>query len=207
MTHYLRSRHDSILIGVATAVSDDPSLNSPIRRCWRIRRQRQPSPIIFDPTARWNLTEQSKLSNFAEMGKAKHHTSSLVCQSPQLMRRPSWTSTAENSAHWPIHKSDIGEHRPDWSEVLQALVKEDLASVSIEGGGAVINSLLHPKYYSMFNSVIVTIAPKWLGQGGVVVSPQRRLNDDGKPMAAARLDGVKWHPFGEDVVLRGKVKL
>lgn len=62
----------------------------------------------------------------------------------------------------------------------------------IEGGGGVINSLLLPEYFSLMSSVIVTIAPTWLGNGGVVVSP---------------LDHAEWHPFGEDVVLCGKVKL
>lgn len=77
----------------------------------------------------------------------------------------------------------------------------------IEGGAAVINSLLQPENFPAINSVIVTIAPTSLGVGGVVVSPPRRFNEVGKPMAAARLDHVEWHPFGEDVVLCGKVKL
>ena len=31
MTHYLRSRHDGIMVGVGTAIADNPSLNCRIR--------------------------------------------------------------------------------------------------------------------------------------------------------------------------------
>ena len=65
----------------------------------------------------------------------------------------------------------------------------------VEGGGAVINSLLKPEFQPLID---------WLGRGGVVVSSKRRF---GKAVPDARLSEAKWHPFGEDVVLCGKVKL
>jgi 2,5-diamino-6-(ribosylamino)-4(3H)-pyrimidinone 5'-phosphate reductase len=77
----------------------------------------------------------------------------------------------------------------------------------VEGGAAVINSLMLPENLSLISSVIVTIAPTWLGKGGVVVSPNRRNDESGSPTIAARLDRVKWYPLGEDVVLCGKMKL
>jgi 2,5-diamino-6-(ribosylamino)-4(3H)-pyrimidinone 5'-phosphate reductase len=98
-----------------------------------------------------------------------------------------------------IVATDISQHKLDWKDI-------PLKSVMIEAGGDVINSLLIPEYLSVISSVIVTIAPTWLGEGGVVVSRQRRL-DDGKPIAAARLDHVVWQQFGEDIVLCGKVKI
>jgi 2,5-diamino-6-(ribosylamino)-4(3H)-pyrimidinone 5'-phosphate reductase len=76
-----------------------------------------------------------------------------------------------------IAATDISQHRLDWKDILKALSAEGLKSVMIEGGGDVINSLLVPEYFSVISSVIVTIAPTSLGEGGVVVSPQRRLDD------------------------------
>ncbi len=210
MTHYLRSRHDSILIGVGTAVADDPSLNCRLEGVGGYGGKGtdgQPRPIIVDPNARWDFTEHSKLLKLCRDGKGKAPYIITGLLEPPADKKAILDKYGGKFITLAIHKSDIGEHRLDWGEVLQTLVKEDLASVMIEGGGAVINSLLHPKYSSMIDSVIVTIAPAWLGQGGVVVSPQRRLSDEGKPIAAARLDSVKWHPFGDDVVLCGKVKL
>jgi 2,5-diamino-6-(ribosylamino)-4(3H)-pyrimidinone 5'-phosphate reductase len=72
----------------------------------------------------------------------------------------------------------------------------------IEGGAGVINSLLQPEYFEVIDSVIVTIAPVWLGQGGVVVSPAR--SDERK--AAVRLADVSWKQFGQDVVMCGKIQ-
>lgn len=93
----------------------------------------------------------------------------------------------------------------DWTTLLKALSKEGLKSVMIEGGATIINSLLEPSYQNLIDSVIVTIAPTWLGQGGVVVSPTRRFNEQGVAIPASRLTDVKWYPFGEDVVLCGRI--
>ena len=51
MTHYLRSKHDAILVGVGTAVADDPALNCRIEG---IALAGQPRPVILDPKARWS---------------------------------------------------------------------------------------------------------------------------------------------------------
>ncbi|KAJ8108835.1 hypothetical protein ONZ43_g6305 [Nemania bipapillata] len=72
----------------------------------------------------------------------------------------------------------------------------------IEGGGAVINSLLGENA-DLVDSVIVTIAPVWLGEGGVVVSPPRTTRGADRPVA--RLSDTKWVPLGEDVVLCGRI--
>lgn len=103
--------------------------------------------------------------------------------------------------------SDIGEHHLDWNLLLMRLKENGLNSVMVEGGVQVINSLLSPQYQLNIDVVIVTIAPTFLGQGGVVVSPSRCFNDAGIAIPAARLTGVKWHLFGEGVVLCGGMNL
>ncbi|KAJ5740172.1 hypothetical protein N7493_000044 [Penicillium malachiteum] len=103
--------------------------------------------------------------------------------------------------------SDDNKHHIDWNDLLLNLRSKGLQSVMVEGGAQVINSLLAPAYMSLINSVIITIAPTWLGQGGVVVSPARRFDGEGNSISAARLRNVKWHPFGEDVVLCGHIKI
>jgi 2,5-diamino-6-(ribosylamino)-4(3H)-pyrimidinone 5'-phosphate reductase len=106
-----------------------------------------------------------------------------------------------------IPTSESGNHRINWNELLVTLRLNGLRSVMIEGGGHVINSLLESSYMGLIDRVIVTIAPTWLGQGGVVVSPARRLDGEGNPISAARLKNVQWYPFGEDVVLCGQVNV
>jgi 2,5-diamino-6-(ribosylamino)-4(3H)-pyrimidinone 5'-phosphate reductase len=101
-----------------------------------------------------------------------------------------------------LDTDDNGRFR--WVDVLDALHKDGIQSVMIEGGGYVINSLLEPANHELVDSVIVTIAPTWLGRGGVVVSPERRFEGTA-PMPAARLKNTTWVPLGEDVVLCGRL--
>ncbi|CAI4210671.1 unnamed protein product [Parascedosporium putredinis] len=164
MTHYLRSRHDGICVGVNTVIADDPALNC------RIALGEQPQPIIIDPQARWNISDQSKVLQVG--GK-----------------------------FLTVKLNESG--RFEWPDIFAALFEEGLRSLMIEGGASVINSLLEPVNQVLVDSVIVTIAPTWLGQGSVVVSPDR-VHDNGVPVPAARLSDVEWHPLGEDVVLCGR---
>jgi 2,5-diamino-6-(ribosylamino)-4(3H)-pyrimidinone 5'-phosphate reductase len=105
----------------------------------------------------------------------------------------------------PKKAASSGRGRFDWHDILDVLSREGLSSLMVEGGAQIINSLLDSQYHSLVDSVIVTIAPTWLGEGGVVVSPARAHDEQGVPIPAARLSDVKWHPFGEDVVLCGRL--
>ncbi|KAL2872290.1 RibD family protein [Aspergillus lucknowensis] len=207
MTHYLRSRHDAILIGVGTAVADNPGLNCRIQGVGGYGGgglQGQPRPIILDPSARWNFDSESKILVLAREGRGRapfivtDSWVSVPTEKRQLLERCGGKFISLDAA--------AGEGGFDWGELLRCLKLEGLGSVMIEGGALVINSLLEPRFQSLVDSVIVTIAPTWLGQGGVVVSPQRRFDESGTAIAASRLKDVKWHPFGEDVVLCGRIQ-
>jgi 2,5-diamino-6-(ribosylamino)-4(3H)-pyrimidinone 5'-phosphate reductase len=271
MTHYLRFRHEAILIGVGTAIADDPGLNCRIEgasgyeeqsgsrpdpviqaladeassnpelkdlmkvvgssmaspdqlqtfqgHCDRvtertIRQQQeslhQPRPIIIDPNARWEPRESSQIMKLVKQrkGKAPFVIISKSTSPPQeardLLEKYGGkyialdTGTSDGDAHQHF----------DWNLILNTLaMQENIKSIMIEGGGSIINSLLSEQRYSaLIDSVIVTIAPTWLGQGGVVVSPERRVDEYGCAIPASRLTDVKWYPFGEDVVLCGRIK-
>ncbi|KAF9888588.1 2,5-diamino-6-(ribosylamino)-4(3H)-pyrimidinone 5'-phosphate reductase [Aspergillus nanangensis] len=209
MTHYLRSRHDAILIGVGTAVADNPGLNCRIHGVGGYGSEGldgQPRPIVIDPSARWDFTEESKIFQLAREGKGRAPYVITGVQTPSVEKQAVLEKHGGKFITLDVSKSD-GAHRIDWTVLLQCLLREGLRSVMIEGGGSIINSLLEPAFQSLVDSVIVTIAPTWLGQGGVVVSPKRRTDNTGSPIAASRLTDVKWYPFGEDVVLCGKMRL
>ncbi|KAH6674370.1 dihydrofolate reductase-like domain-containing protein [Halenospora varia] len=210
MTHYLRSRYDAILIGVGTAAADNPSLNCRIEGVGGYGGeglQGQPRPIIIDPAARWDFTANHKIFQLARNGQGRAPYIITGLATPPTDKKAILEEAGGKFITVDVATTGINDHKLEWKDVLKALSAVGLRSVMIEGGGIVINSLLQPEYFPVINSVIVTIAPTWLGIGGVVVSPPRRFNDEGKPMAAVRLDHVEWHPFGEDVVLCGKVKL
>ncbi|KAF2761898.1 putative riboflavin biosynthesis protein Rib7 [Pseudovirgaria hyperparasitica] len=210
MTHYLRFRHDAIMIGVGTAVADNPSLNCRLEGAGGYGGSDligQPRPVIIDPTARWDFSEKNKIFVLCREGRGKAPYIITGEQNPPAEQKKILEEHGGKFITLGIKTSDIGSHRLDWSELLQTLKAEGLDSVMIEGGGQVINSLLDPVFQPLIDSIIVTIAPTWLGQGGVVVSPSRQVDEHGKPRAAARLKEAKWYPFGEDVVLCGRVKL
>ncbi|OIW32177.1 bacterial bifunctional deaminase-reductase [Coniochaeta ligniaria NRRL 30616] len=195
MTHYLRSRHSAILIGAGTAVADDPGLNCRIAGC-----ASQPRPVVLDPSARWQVGDGSKVVRLAREG-AGLAPFVVVRAGVEVSRERRAVLERVGGRYIPAPCEEGGGFA--WRDVLAVLEREGLDSVMVEGGGAVINSLLAGANLRLVDSVIVTIAPTWLGKGGVVVSPHRPGGEDGTE-PAARLVGVKWCPLGEDVVLCGR---
>lgn len=204
MTHYLRSRHSAILIGISTLLADDPGLN-----CRITGSPSQPRPIIIDPHLRWKPSHSDKVLQLFREGQG---LAPYVLTGVNLSEIPQESRAILNDHAGKFIHIDPNAPGPDsrwrfdWNDVLSTLHAEGLSSVMVEGGGQIINSLLNPKYQSLVDSVIVTIAPTWLGQGGVVVSPERVHDGQGVPFPAARLSNVRWHPFGEDVVLCGTLQ-
>jgi 2,5-diamino-6-(ribosylamino)-4(3H)-pyrimidinone 5'-phosphate reductase len=204
MTHYLRSRHSAILIGISTLLADDPGLN-----CRISSATSQPRPIIIDPRLRWQPSGWDKVLQLCRKGQG---LAPYVLTGVGLSDIPQESSTVLHDHGGKFIHVDSNAPGPngcsrfDWNDILDALQRESLSSVMVEGGAQIINSLLDQKYHDLVDSVIVTIAPTWLGKGGVVVSPGRVHDEKGAPFPAARLSKVQWHPFGEDVVLCGTLR-
>lgn len=207
MTHYLRSRHDAICIGVNTAIADDPALNCRIDTAQSL--EYQPRPIVIDPQCRWAFSESSKVLQTAREGRGLApfiitSTAQPPSERQELLQR--------HGGKYIILQPDSGHEgtsgpltRFTWQSIFRAVAQEGLKSIMVEGGGNIINSLLATPNNQLIDSVIVTIAPLWLGQGGVVVSPARTTVPGQDSAAAARLTDVSWHQLGADMVLCGKV--
>ena len=201
MTHYLRRRHDAICVGIGTVVADDPRL------CCRldgVGLGEQPRPIIIDPRGRWTAEEDCNLLRVVKdrRGLAPFVITALADPPADVRAR-----LEKEGGKFIVLENRGGQEgiiRFNWVDILSALHAEGLQSVMVEGGAVIINSLLSAGP-DLVDSVIVTIAPTWLGQGIVVVSPSRASAPGGQPMAAARLVDVSWHTFGEDAVLCGKM--
>ncbi|KZM25720.1 2,5-diamino-6-(ribosylamino)-4(3H)-pyrimidinone 5'-phosphate reductase [Ascochyta rabiei] len=202
MTHYLRSKHDAILIGVGTAEADNPSLNCRIQGVGGYGGeglQGQPRPVVIDPNGRWQFTADSKVLKLAREGKGRAPI--IFTQIPIDTKRRELLESVGGQVK-VVDPWSLTEGRISWEYVLDVLKHEHIRSVMIEGGGAVINNLLAPQNFGLVDSVIVTIAPIWLGKGGVQVCPDERV-EKGARLPVARLKDVKWVPLGDDVVLCG----
>lgn len=205
MTHYLRSKHDAILVGVGTAIADNPSLNCRIAGVGGYGGEGlegQPIPVIVDPKGRWEFTAETKCLKLAREGRGKvpllftfKHPQSAGAQYLESL----------GGTYIEVDPKDSKE-RMDWGQIFDALAFQGVRSVMVEGGGSVINELLSPKYFHLVDSVIITVAPTWLGKGGVQVCPDGRT-EAGDRVPVGRLRDVKWVPLGEDVVLCGRPNL
>ncbi|KAK1766689.1 5-amino-6-uracil reductase [Phialemonium atrogriseum] len=205
MTHFLRSRHAAILVGAGTAIADDPGLNCRLALPPGAGAGHQPRPIVLDPSARWPVGDETRVLRLAGEGAGlapfviarRDRAAAVAAERREALKRRGGKYIFLE----PSGGGGGGGGRFAWADVLRALAREGLGSVMVEGGGHVINSLLEGPNSGFVDSVIVTIAPTWLGKGGVVVSPDRA----DESAAAVRLTGVSWHPLGEDVVMCGKL--
>lgn len=208
MTHYLRSRHAAILIGVGTALADDPGLNcrlhgaggysdpvSPASAAGDADPLRwQPRPVILDPTGRWHISPDSKLLRLAAAGKAR---------APWILTGLAHVDDARaellaglGGAVVAVAVQEEGKGGGfAWEDVLAVLAARGVGSVMVEGGAAVINGLLG-EGRRWVDGVVVTVAPRWLGRGGVGVCPEGGVG----------LAGARWVQLGEDVVVCGTLE-
>ncbi|KXT11207.1 hypothetical protein AC579_10017 [Pseudocercospora musae] len=197
MTHYLRLRHDAILIGAGTATTDDPGLNC---RYPKATLNDQPRPVVVDPKRRWKAESKKAFRLAAEsQGKA-----------PWIVIRASDTSSLDPLHHiggdYLIPEDDYptsSDTAISWVAILRALKQRGINSVMIEGGATVINALLGLP--DLVDSVIITIAPTFLGQGGIAVSPAAKTAN-GQRINSAWLDKTSWRQFGNDAVLCGRLR-
>ena len=207
MTHYLRSRHDAILIGVGTATADDPGLNCRLEGAGGfggLGWEGQPRPVIIDPGARWLITPESRIIKTVQEGKGK---GPWVIIAPGFAMDPGRLQMLKFYGGKYLGLKEFDKRwRLKWEAILKALSAEGIRSVMIEGGGKVINDLLHTDHAHLINSVVVTVAPTYLGRGGVLVSPAPKHDATGRPQPVLRFRNVKWQPLGEDVVMCANVQ-
>ncbi|BCR87039.1 RibD family protein [Aspergillus chevalieri] len=207
MTHYLRSRHDAILIGVGTVLADNPGLNCRLEGAGGfggLGRMWQPRPVIIDPTGRWPVQPECRMLRTAVEGKGK---APWVVVSPGAQIHPQKLMMLKGHGGDFLRIVEYNQNwRLRWEVILHALASEGIKSVMIEGGGTVLSELLNPEYTDFIDSIVVTVAPTYLGRGGVGVSPDSKRDEQGKPNAALNPRDVTWMPLGQNVIMCGKIR-
>ncbi len=152
--HRLRAMSDAVVIGVETALHDNPRLTV------RLARGNNPTRVVIDPTGR--------MPN--DVGLMKDSTTKcVVIQSTDTPR--------------PSHVEVIRLPRTEWicpSHILNALRKYGMQRILIEGGGVTIARFLEAK---LLNRLHVTVAPLLIGAGpqGLTTSPIAKLDEALRP--------------------------
>lgn len=122
--HQLRAEHDAVLVGIETALADDPQLTV------RLPGYRGPQPARVVLDSRQRLRPECKLA-----ATAREIPTYLVATTPP---DPALQAAGVRILRVPA----VGEDRPELPSVVRALEAEGLVRLLVEGGGQVAASFL-----------------------------------------------------------------
>jgi len=122
--HRLRAEHDAVLVGIETALADDPELTVRLPGY----NGAQPARVVLD--SRQRLSPACKLA-----ATARETPTYVVATTP-----PEAALTEAGVKVLTVRA--IGEDRPELKTVVQALEAEGLSRIFVEGGGQVAGSFL-----------------------------------------------------------------
>ena len=179
--HRMRSEHDAIMVGIGTVLADNPRLTV------RLVPGDDPLRVVVDSRLRIPL-HAAMLTGGAASGTLIATT--MVAPPSRI------AALRELGAMVVVVPSVAG--RVDLVALLRALHERNVRSVMVEGGAALITSLLRAQ---LVDEVAVTIAPKILGTGIEAVGD---LNIAELARAVQLLDmHVELHD--PDIVIRGRM--
>ncbi|KAF8915376.1 dihydrofolate reductase-like domain-containing protein [Mucidula mucida] len=167
MTHWMRTMHDAILIGIGTALNDNPQLNTrhlPPRDPEVLKNGHPfsyhlPRPIILD--AQLRLSTTCKLLDNYSSGRGRRPW--IVTTNSPKVPEDVWSSRIDKLQNKGAKVIAIDEENGLLSipSLLIRLNELGIKSLIVEGGARVIASFFaHPE---VINTIIVTVAPKFVG--------------------------------------------
>ncbi|KAG2755392.1 bacterial bifunctional deaminase-reductase [Suillus brevipes Sb2] len=193
MTHWMRTKHDAILIGIGTALNDDPQLNS--RHIPEDERPSHlPRPVILDANLR--LRPDCKLlKNYRER---KGRRPWIICDASLTSNDIGRKSTLEDAG-----ARVIGVPSADGfimiPNLLKVLYNLGIKTLMVEGGATIIGSFLaepaRTQPNAIIDTLIVTIAPTLVGNDGIGY---------GEKLSATQIPSLKHirtEVMGQDVVI------
>ncbi|KAG2120600.1 dihydrofolate reductase [Suillus discolor] len=200
MTHWMRTKHDAILVGIGTALNDDPQLNS--RHIPEDERPSHlPRPVILDTNLR--LRPDCKLlKNYRER---KGRRPWVICDA-NLTPDDGRKSILEDAGARVIGVPSVdgGSCFIVIPDLLKVLYNFGIKSLMVEGGATVIGSFLaecaRTKPNTIIDTLIITIAPMLIGDDGVGY---------GEKLLATQIPSLKHiqtEVMGRDVVIVSALK-
>ena len=182
LLHRLRGRVDAVMVGIGTALRDDPLLTC------RARPRRSALRIIVDSTARLPLTSQL-------VRTARQWPVIVACTKAAPRSR---ISRLED-AGCRILQCRAHSGKVDLRSLARQLGEMELTNVLIEGGGALLGSFLD---HRLIDEVMVFVAPKLIGGRDaptIAGCGVARLSD------ALSLHSTVLRRFGDDALICGRL--
>jgi len=180
MTHWMRSMHDAILVGIGTALNDNPQLNArhlPPLSYEGKRKYNLPRPIILDTHLRLRL-DCKLLANYkAGVGRRPWVIGAVSAAGQDGNDAAAWRGrkAALESAGARVIGVESDSTGISVPSLLTTVRTLGIRSLMVEGGARVIKSFLtstqqHSATTSSggtVDAIIVTVAPTFVGQEGV----------------------------------------
>jgi GTP cyclohydrolase II len=180
ISHGLRAACDAVLVGVGTAIIDDPQLT--------VRMVPGPSPlrVVLDSTLR--------LPSTAHVLDDRAGTAVLTTQQSTEEHRAALRARSVG-----VHVVDAGPRGVDLASALQTLRELGVGSLLVEGGARVITSFFAEK---LVDRLVVGIAPTIMGAG------INAVGDLGVARVAdsVRLTNRSVHQAGGDLLVAADVR-
>lgn len=174
--HFLRAQHDAILVGIDTALADDPELTCRIAGL----EQRSPARVVLD--SRLRLGESSKL-----VRSARDIPTRVYCVGAD-------SATLRAAGVEIVSVARDARGRPDLSAVLHDLADRGITRLLVEGGAGVHASFLDR---GLVDCLEVFSSPVVLGGAGhACVDALAALGLDEVP----RFRRVARRPLGSDLL-------
>jgi len=180
--HELRARHDAVMVGVGTAVADDPRLTVRLPG----RREAARRAIVVDTTLR--VPDGLKL-----LKRAPGELVILTTTNAPAVRR----DALRKRGHDLVVTEPAGDGRVRLREALVELGRMGVCSILVEGGGRLLSALAKE---GLIDRMAVCVAPKFLGGAGLDMLPDLRIDGMDGSMG---LGDVGFRAFGDNVVVEG----
>lgn len=176
--HRLRRDHDAVMIGIGTVMNDDPRLNV------RLASGSDPLRVVMDSRLRIPLAANVLSTEFAT------DTLIIAGEGANQKRARRIERTGATVLFVPTEGKTA---RVNLVDALSALGERSIRSVLVEGGAALITSLLSAR---LVDRMIVIIAPKIIGRGMEAIGDLgiMRLGD------AMTFSSVRIRRLGPDVI-------
>lgn len=180
--HRLRSIHDAILVGAGTVRHDDPELTV------RLVKGKNPLRIVMD--SRLGIPPQARILQDQDRAPTIVATSRRAPRNRLKSLRQLGIET--------ILVAETEEGKLSLPDLFRKLGQRGVTSVLVEGGAAVITSVLKEK---QADRLAVIVAPKLIGRGVEAVGDLCITSMS----AALDLRHSKWRRLGADLLFTGEI--
>lgn len=175
--HRLRDRVDAVMVGVNTALSDDPALTV------RHVRGRNPARVVLDSSFRTPLSAEI----FKDTGDGVFVFTTSAAGKDKV----------REARDMGVKVFSLGAKRVDMRRVLKKLARCGVVNLLIEGGGTVAASVIKA---GLADRVMYFITPIFLGSDSTAAVDVLSIES---PRGAPRLKNMRVRRIGDDLLVEG----